>query len=341
MAVLLNVVEDYSPPNDQSGVPLRSTIEIQFSTLMDERSVEEAFYVEGPDTDTVIGPDSKASIWPSAFGVSLGEEPDYLSSPGYQGIVQGTFTFETVDDKTKMIFTPNQAMAALTHYVVHITDCYQNSFGDTASGVANVGNGEVEFDGSWTNTDNAVNMRVTKSGVAGIAEFVWWKDSDPLEVKGPVLTTRRGTVTLEEGLFVEFGDGTFIVDDEFSASLSTAVLCSGHLTFEFDTGSGSIVALPTTSSTSILSELRQTSASATVPLRVVRTIPSDHQAQVDPDLTEIILEFNKSLDETTITDAMIEVVSEIASSHPSLGAVAQGDLAKRLVVDGRRLKIQI
>lgn len=342
MAVSLEeVIEDYSPPNGQSGVPLRSTIDIQFTCLMDTKSIEEAFYVEGPDTDTVLGPDSKADIWPSAFGTSLGQEADFLTSPGYKGILQGSFQFSTVDDKTKMVFTSAQPLAAITNFTAHVTDCYQRSVGDTIAGGGNSGNGEVVFAGMWSEGTNTINMRVTKSGIAGIAEFVWWLDSDPINVHGPILTTRRESVVLDADLYADFADGTFETDDEFSADLSTAVLCSGHLTFSFQTGSGSIEVLPTETSSSILSILRQSEVGSSSPLRIVRTIPTDHAAQVDPDLREIVVEFNKTLDPTSISDAMVQVVTEVASSHPAASAFAQGTLAKRVTVDGRRLIIHI
>ena len=341
MADLVDVIEDYSPPNEQTGVSLLTTIQIDFDRLMDEDSVERAFFVEGPDTDSVFGPNSKGGVWPSALGESLGQEDDFLESPGYKGIVQGTAAFTTASSKTTLTFTPSQALAASTNYVVHLTDCYSLSVGETEAGVGNLGNGELEFEGTWDGADDTVNARITTSGVAGIAEFVWWKGSDPLTVKGPILSTRRRRVILQDDLYINFGDGSFYEDDEFSADLSTGTLCEGHVTFEFDTGSGSIESLPSTASSSILSALRQTGATSATPLSVVSVTPTNHSAQVDIDTSEIVIKFNKTLDASSISASSVSVVTSVATGHPVVGAIAHGSLAKTISVSGRYLTISI
>jgi hypothetical protein len=341
MAALLDTVIDYSPADDQQGVPLRSTITVQFSEEMDEQSVPEAIFVEGPDTDTVVGPNSSAEIHPSAFGRLLGEEPDYLNSPGYKGIVTGEFTYEVNGDGTLATFTPAQALAALTHYVVHITDLYQRSIADTVAGGSNTGNGEVTFLGTWVGTADSVCLRITKAGTAGVAEFEWWMAGDPFNTHGPILTSRREALSLAENLYVKFDDGSFAVDDEYSAALTTAILHSGHLTFEFDTGSGAIQALPSTSSSSIISALRQESSSSLSAFTVSKTTPADHSAQASIDLPEIVIEFNKNIDETSIVDEDIIVLASMVSNHPALLTMEEKRLAIKTEVSGKKLLIKI
>jgi hypothetical protein len=340
MASLVDIISDYSPPNGQTSVPRSSPIVIEFSGLMDEASVTEAFFLEGPDTDTVFGPDSKADIFPSTFNTTLGQEPDFLTSPGYKGIVQGTMTFSESGNKTTMTFTPSQIMAGLTEYTANLTDCYTRSIATTISGT-NTGNGEVTFTSTGLDSSDTINLRISESGVAGVAEFEWWLSSDPMTPFGPILSTRREVIALDDGLFVEFGDGDFDTDDEFSAALTPAVLYEGQVTFDFITGTGSITALPSTSSTSVLSTLGQSTATSAEALYVVSTTPSNHSAQIGSDLTEIVIEFNKVIDATSINTALFLITSSVASSHPSLHSVAEGTLAKRITVSGKTLRILI
>lgn len=341
MADLLDIVEDYSPPEGQTGVPLRSTVDVVFSSIMDEESVEQAFFVEGPDNDTVFGPDSVASVWPSALGEGLGREIDFLESPAYQGVVQGAFSFADDGSQTTMTFTPSKPFGALTSYVAHLTDCYSLSVGDAVAGVGNTGDGEVDFFGTWNGSSDSINIRITAAGVAGVAEFVWWKTSDPFVLGGPLLSTRRDEIPLYEGIYINFGEGTFAEDDEYSADLSSAVLCSGHLIFGFETGSGQIQSLPSSGSTSVLASLRQGTLSSSVPLQVVSIDPENHAGNVDPDLSEIVVTFNKNLDSDTVTSDVVKIVTEAATGHPSAATVAKGLLAKQVEVSGRRLIIKI
>ncbi|MBD3268468.1 hypothetical protein GF373_17510 [bacterium] len=340
MPTLTSIIEDYSPPNGQDGVPLKSTIQIEFAILVDENSLREAFFMEGPDTDTVIGPDSAADIYPGPFGTLLGEEYDYLSSPGFTGLVPGDFTFSHSGGKTTMVFTPDPVLSATTSYKAHLTDLYSDSIGDVTPDLINGGNGTITAYGPWLGASDTLNIEITASGVAGAAEFKYYKSSNPSVKYGPMLSSARDAIPLEEGLFIKFGAGDFYLNDTFTASLSPAVLYSGHLTFEFDTGSGSIQSLPSTSSTSILKTLEQ-SLTNTKDLQVVRTIPANHQVEVDPNLEEIIIEFNKNLDASSVTDALVSVVAKIASSHPVLGGLAKGEIAKRITVSGRRITLAI
>jgi hypothetical protein len=339
MALLSSIIADYSPPDSAVGVPLKSTVEIEFNCLVDEASVRKNFFIEGPDKDTVIGPDSQ--ITPGTDGSLLGQTPDFLTSPGYKGLVEGECNFETLSgNHTSLTFTPTQPFAALTEYGVYLSDIYTPSFLSTVSGISNIGNGEVEILGTLTNITDTVNLRVTKAGVAGIAQFEWWRNGDPFTLHGPILSTRRNLVTLFPNLFVKFEDGSFSVDDTFTCEIVEPVLYSGILNFTFETGTGSIEILPSTTSTSVLNTLSDATL-AGVPLEVVSMEPASRSAQVDPETKEITVTFNKPIDSNTVTDSCVDVVTRLASSHPALRTTALGKLAKNLEVSGNVLKIHI
>lgn len=141
MTTIAETVIDYFPANNDVAVPLKSVITILFSHEMDETQLAEDFFIEGPDTDQFVGPGG--SFLANPDNVSQGD--DFLSSPGYKGIVQGTFVFKKISMndsetevtsspyRTKLIFTPSKPMAALTTYVAHIPEV-KDSAGITYEG---------------------------------------------------------------------------------------------------------------------------------------------------------------------------------------------------------------
>lgn len=250
MADLLSIITDTFPANDDLGVPLKSQITISFSSHLDEDSVKESFFVEGPDTDQFVGVDLDLQFYPD--NISQGD--DFLESPGYKGIVQGEITFATVSGVSMTAtFTPDQPLAALTDYTVHVSD-------------------------------------------------------------------------LDGDLFTTFSGITY----------------SGHVTFDFQTGSGSIQEVPTTVSTSVLTSLNQSTVQITQgPLKILKITPEDRAIEVDPDLEEITVEFNKELDPLSIDTDAISVKAHPATDHPNAGEVANGELAKTVTIDGKKITIKI
>lgn len=251
MADLLGIITDTFPANEDLGVPLKSTITITFTSHLDETSVDEAFFVEGPDTDQFVGVDLDLQIFPE--NISQGD--DFLESPGYAGIVQGVTKLNIITSgvSTKLVFTPTQPLAALTKYIVHLGD----------------------VDGSD---------------------------------------------------FTSFSGITY----------------SGHVTFSFTAGTGSIQEIPTTVSTSVLVVLNQkTSAASLTPFKVVTTSPIDHSIEQKTTIAEIVVEFNKDVEPSTVLAEDIEVKTIPATGHPSAIDKALGNIAKNVVVEGNKIKIKI
>ncbi len=251
MADLISIIEDTFPANEDLGVPLRSTITLTFTSHLDEESVDEAFFIEGPDTDQFVGVDLDLQIFPD--NISQGD--DFLESPGFAGIVQGVTKLNILTSgvTTQLEFTPTHPLAALTKYIVHLSD-----------------------------------------------------------VNGSDFTTFSG------------------------------ITYSGHITFSFTTGTGSIQEVPTTVSTSVLTTLNQkSSVSSLTPFKVVTTSPVDHSIEQKTTTPEIVVEFNKDIEPSTVIAEDIEVKTIPATDHPSGIDKALGDLAKNVVVEGNKLKIKI
>lgn len=79
MATIESIIDDYFPATDTVGVPLNSVIFVLFEKEMNESELEEKFFIEGPDTDSFVGPGFEIGL----NNVSQGD--DFLSSPGYSG----------------------------------------------------------------------------------------------------------------------------------------------------------------------------------------------------------------------------------------------------------------
>jgi len=120
--------------------------------------------------------------------------------------------------------------------------------------------------------------------------------------------------------------------------------CTGHVSFNFESGTGSITELPSTISTSILSSGATPSTAtsqSTGVLKLISSTPADYSIDNASDLSEIVFTFDKELDSSTITDASVILEAKKVSDHPNIVSSAKGKLAKELVVSGKTLTIKI
>lgn len=258
MPNLIDIITSTYPANSDAGVPLGTVITILFSKAMDETFLEEQFFLEGPDTDTFIGPGAGLLLeYPD--NISQGDE--FLTSPGLRGMVAGTYEFKKMDPNntavevliepyvTKMLFTPSRAMASLLEYTAH----------------------------------------------------------------------------LPEGLDTD------------------AVSYTGHVTFSFTTGSGSIQEIPSTASTSVLNALSSNSPLlALTPMEIVTLKPDDRSVRNNPDkLKQIEVEFNKIIDASSVDNTKVSVTVLPAIEHPYVSVTTNENIATSVSVSNKKLIIKI
>jgi len=131
---LPEIIVSYSPANGDVGIPLGDSVTILFDRAMNTERLKEDFFIEGPDTDQWIGPGLMELKDPA--NVSQGDLDDFLKSPGYRGIVQGSFEFKAISltdvtvevdpatdpYRTKLIFTPTRPFAPLITYTVNLVE---------------------------------------------------------------------------------------------------------------------------------------------------------------------------------------------------------------------------
>lgn len=371
MATLSSIVDLVHPADGATSVILGDTIWVLFDREMDETSISEgAFFVTGPDTDTWSGPGE--TIWRDKGNFS--DNDDFLSSPGYTGIVQGSISFERINVgnygsytgydttgdgslfRTKAIFTPTNRLAASTQYTVYLsgdedttdslkTGVKSRTVFDPVKG-ANIGTGSATFSGSYTGTINdTFNVKIVTTGDETTAEFQWWKSSSPDVVSSNLEVTRSASL-LSDGVYVSFSKGSYQQNDTFTVAVRPATLFTGNLYWSFTTGSGSIQSLPSSTSTNVIGTPTGASTSSTSSsggaLSVLKTSPIDLQANTANDqIGEIKIWFSDSISASGITSDTFKVTAQSLEGGIVSGVNEEINLVKSIVIDNNLVTLRL
>ncbi len=364
MTTIASIIDSIFPTANSTGVILSSPLWVIFDREIDEGSVNMGnFFVEGPDTDTTIGPDMGLNL-PNTTDSYSG---DQFESPGYAGIVPGTITFEKIQLseisaysgfdpagsggiwRTKVIFTPTYRLAPTTVYTIYISGD-EDEDDTTATGIrarsifdayngSNSGTGEVTFEGTFigTGASDTFVVQIDTAGVANTAKFNWWRASDPSFIHGPIVSDINDSILLEEGVSINFGDGTFAVGDTFSVLVRRPELFTGNMYWSFTTGSGSIQSVPATASTSITGSSTSLTPSTFV---VSKITPKDKATNQLLSTAVITLEFNSTVDPTTVTDETVSIEGSPVNGDET-GLFATRKIYKDITVDGNKIILTI
>jgi hypothetical protein len=363
-----DVLYSVFPSDLATGVTLTDTIRITFTLEIDENSLEHGgIILEGPDTDEVIH-----NVYLPQTLVD-GEEDRILESPGYFGVVPGTYTFIRLDPaldevadisdttgagnlyRTRVVFTPDKPLAPDTQYSLYLVGDEDLTDGtdygikprtvfDGVPDGGNTGTGAVYFSGSYTGDliSDTLNIQITKAGTAGTAEYEWWLDSAILDLNGPALSS-IGTLAVTNGVNIRFAaEGMYNLGDQFTvlvkkqASLETTLLSS------FTTGGGSIEAVPTTSATSPLGDpIVEAPSVGTFAVKSIS--PANLSTDLVPDKYQrITVEFTDILDPLTVTQDSVTITAEPVTDHPNLDILSpNGEIAKTITTSGRFLYVDL
>jgi hypothetical protein len=364
MANVLEIIDSVHPSDGSTGVPLNNTIQVIFDREIDEWSLEHGgLILEGPDSDQVI--------YPGYAATDLTNGGDILQSPQLKGVIPGTFTFGRVDlttntivhtadttgagnlYRTKVTFKPEVPLKPQTNYTVYLIGDDDNevneefairtkSVFDYIADVGNTGSGTITVSGTYTGAQShdTYNVRITKSGVIGEAEFEAWRDSAPLDLQGPFETSVNES-SLFNGVTIRFIDGSFALNDEFSVYVKKPTFIEETATFSFSTGNGSISVVPTNTATSPTGDPLPLAGSTE--FKVVSTSPVDEASNLDIASTKrITIQFSSDIDPATISDDTVEVLVEPVIDHPLLSTqVAAGPIFHTLTVSGSKLFIDL
>jgi hypothetical protein len=356
MATTPQIVDVY-PANGAQGIPVGDQIRVKFDQEMDRDTINSGtFLVVGPDEAPVFGPVDVTPFDEPGF-----EDEDILSSPYFGGYVKGTITFTrvdasgaTVDDsivdttgagnlwQTVALFTPNKPLSPNKEYKVILAgDEAPNDAFDSGVKTRTVfdtvftgtGSGRLTFYGGYTDSETRTYIvEITTGGSTGNAEYIWWKESDPLTTYSGITST--GARELEDGIYVMCdADGNFTTGDQFQVIVIPGLVLPNNYSWIFTTGSGSVLTPPSTSSTTGIEEVSGnviSSASSVSSFTVSDINPEDGEYGVDistdPYTGEIItVTFSAAVDTSTLTGDAIDVVSQAANGNSDLFQ-ATGDL---------------
>ena len=345
-----SIVDFIHPTVSGIGVFLSDQVWVLFDREMDESSLLNNLFLEGPDFDTWSGPDLALYL----NTTSIGSENEILQSPDYHGIVQGSLSFEKIDLldstlsfdgldvvgsgilwRTKAIFTPILPLTADTPYRVYLagdedtTDTLKTGIStrtvyDALVDIGNTGDNEVIFTGGYDATYGDIfYVEITTGGAIGTARFKYWRDTNPTAITG--LLARRGGTLLSAGVVVSFDETIYVVGDIFSCVVKPRDTFTGNLSWGFLTGAGSIQTIPTETATSIVGDTVITSGdTATLDtFSVMTTSPVDetsHQTiEVGP--YDIIIDFNTPIDSSTVASGIsVTVFTESVNGDTSITA---------------------
>ena len=362
MPDITDVVDTIHPADEAIGVPTGTEVSVLFDREIDEATITNGgLFVVGPDTDTWSGPDQVNWIRPEGH-ILRGSEDVPLESPGYQGIVQGTFRYERIDlvtttgvatvdttgdgtlYRTKAIFVPNIPLFADTEYTVYLTgDESSTDTIDTGAKPRTVfdtvqtggGSDEVTFVGTHTGlASDVLNVEIVNSGVKRTATFNWWIASAPLDIRGPVLTDKK--VFLKDGVFAEFGAGTFVTSGLYTSVVKTQLPFENTMFWTFDTGSGSLVAAPDDVSTSVIGNLVPvTGTTAATTFTLDDTTPVDKASNLPLTTAQVVLEFNSAVDSSTVTSETVLLTGKPVNGDTSL--FSSREIFKDITVTGTKI----
>ena len=314
-------VTSISPPNETTGVPLNSTITVDFDSEIDQLSVNSGtLLLVGPDTNIWVG---AVLNWRSIPYPSM--DNDVLVSPGYDGFVQGSYTFETIEGSgssggqscTRAIFTPSQPLYPEVSYRVVVVggeppnDSFRvittKTVGTPIASV--IGTGVVSVSGSWDDTDDYLHLVVVDDGERGEATFLYYYETSESTTYGPITLKAKHVIG---DLTVYFTEGDYVEGDHYRIPLYEPELLETSYSVEFTTGE-SIEEAPEEESTPVtgpfipIIPITDMFAPYTESLS---TYPMNKQTDVDTSLEYIQIEFTKRLDTDTITTDNISLLSE-------------------------------
>jgi hypothetical protein len=359
-------------PNDgATGIPAGATIQVTFDQGIDPKSIGECVVVYGPDFDMTSGPES--ATW---IDRDTGDNPFFLSSPGFTGAVDCDVRIVYVDslgneiaspeyltaaDETaagavsKVIITPKSLMQSeVTYYVYLIGDSedgtdrgikHRTVFDVDSSAATSTDASVFVYGGYSGEFDDVLNIEITTSGNIGAAKYKWWLDSDgpSSATTGKVTSRRFRHIEQELGLQARFSGSGFVAGDVYTVNLRAPEVMEDSYSFSFTIGEGVILEVPDTASTSVIGTTSSLTSEATY-LEVLRMDPPDgatHQRFKNRTITVV---FSEELDETTVTQETVTVLAYPVSGKfdSNLSNTSeQAELAKKLTVADDTLTIEV
>lgn len=334
----LSILSTY-PNNGDTGIPVGITIKLYFNYGVDEKSLKDSVALYGRDFDVTSGPDQ--AIW---VNEKTGDNPFFLTSPGFKGLIPLKFTFGyytigTTTEVTPVITSNADEITANVGSVVSIVidpkynavlpadnlltliiagDPSTQDLGvstrtvfDIVANGANSGTGSMSVWGTWINTgasNDEVNVQITAVGSPGVAEYKWWYTSAGTgSAVTRVLSSRRFR-TLSDGLQIRFTGTELAVGDKWVFNVAHTQRLPENTTLSFTTNDGSYSAAPASPSTPATSEPSTSVLPTSIAdFEVLSMIPENGSYNISVKNRKIVITCSEDVDDTTVTNASVKL----------------------------------
>ena len=327
------IIDSIFPNDGSNGVPLGAEIKITFDRGIDLKSGKDNVVIYGVDFDKTSGPDS--AMW-----INGSSNPYFLTSPGFSGTVECDYDLVYVDVagdpvdpqpdvlseadeiaaglRHMLIVRPKALLAPNANFKVYIIG---DSEGGTSRGIsartvfdiddsaiADPAATMVAYGGYEGSADDKIHVKITTPGDIGVAKYKWWYDSagEPTAITGKV--TSRRYRRLDNGLQIRFTGSDYTLNDDFVFKVAARDFLADSFTFSFDTGVGSVQAVPETASTSVIGTIGSLNPDQSF-LEIVDMNPDDGSTHMPLNTRTISIKFSENLDPTTITDDSVTIYS--------------------------------
>jgi len=357
------IIDSIFPNDGSNGVPLGAEIKITFDRGIDLKSGKDNVVIYGVDFDKTSGPDS--AMW-----INGSSNPYFLTSPGFSGTVECDYDLVYVDVagdpvdpqpdvlseadeiaaglRHMLIVRPKALLAPNANFKVYIIG---DSEGGTSRGIsartvfdiddsaiADPAATMVAYGGYEGSADDKIHVKITTPGDIGVAKYKWWYDSagEPTAITGKV--TSRRYRRLDNGLQIRFTGSDYTLNDDFVFKVAARDFLADSFTFSFDTGVGSVQAVPETASTSVIGTIGSLNPDQSF-LEIVDMNPDDGSTHMPLNTRTISIKFSENLDPTTITDDSVTIYSYPVSGRYNDKEVEE--LIKKLTVNGDELIIEV
>ena len=359
-----------SPADEDVGTPVGVSILLYFTNGVDLKSVEDNIVLTSASLDRTSG--AEATLY---INKQSGENPYFLTSPGFKGIVplDVTLSYYTIDTTTVVdpgvitseddeeteevghLVTLTPKLGTLAPDVQHTlyitgdpedlqkTGLSSRTVFDTEPGGGNVGVGTIATWGTWTgNSADTMNIKITTAGDPNTAKYKYWYTSQGEgSAVVQVLTSRRFR-TLVDGLQIRFLGTGFTVNDTYSFNLEPITRMETSTKIVFTTNDGTYTAPPDSPSVPAESQppstvLPTSTASA---FYVTEMLPENASYNVNPRKTRtIVLTFSDDIDADTVTDDTITLWAYPVDGHYD-NTSAPRELSKSIEVEDNQITIK-
>ena len=170
-------------------------------------------------------------------------------------------------------------------------------------------------------TSISLNIKIVTAGEGSQAEYIWWfSDEAEPNVNQNIYNLRKSRCvqrwrSTDRGVLLRFGGNQYTLNEQFQVRCYAAEYMENSFTIGFQTGTDAVFEYPENISTSpiglaneIIPDINSTS-STVEKLKIVSITPSNGSVNEPLDLDKIVIEFNKTLDASTITQDTVKIES--------------------------------